>query len=1480
MPMKRWVARIPVAVPLVAAMVLVATIPALTALVLAGRGVDHVRTAAAEKQAENMGRAAGAVFNREAARFAARMDNHLGSARFADDFARAATQPAPAREALRQRLRGLTGAALVDMVDATGEPLLPADQAANAANGAWRGATHALSGGNVFSLEAGSRGLLMWTWTPVRRDGRILGAIGLATSWNEQLTAELAGVTSGEVSLAGADGLWISSSAAARARVSHAEVMRVLATQTPVLVVADDAAFHTSYVPVSVGGATLVLVVEAGNAQLAAVRDETGTQVRRFTLLVLLAAVLLGILATLAITRPWARLRRHAEALASRHHGDAANGTAPANEFVALEHALRLMSASLVAHGDRLAAAHASEAEKGRALARREAETRLLALVADRTHNAVVITDAQGRIEWVNDGFTRLTGYAADEVNGRKPGQFLQGPGTGHAARAMMTDALRDGRGFKTELLNYAKDGREYWLDIEVQPILGEDGKIERFMAIEQDITERKRNERALRSAEAFLDSLVENVPVMLLVKDGFDFTYRHVNRLAEEFFGVPRARFIGSTDAELFPADQAADANASDRAAIESGRPQELPMVVRSTGCGDYRILSIRTIPLPAPEGGTPFLLCIAEDVTERVRSQKALEDSEQRFRLFADTMADQVFIGDPDNSCVYYVNPASEHIWGLTAAQLYDEPACHMRLIHPEDFELFEVRQRMERELEPVYIEFRILHATRGLRWLSLQTQAIRIETGEIRVHGVCKDITQHRAQQEALHLAKDLAESASHAKSQFLANMSHEIRTPMNGVLGMTELLLGTDLDERQRRFVETVYRSGEALLAIINDILDFSKIEAGRLELQQEAFELASLIEEAAGLIAPRAHQKNIEFLSDVAHDVPQWIVGDAGRLRQVLLNLVGNAIKFTDQGEVMIAVRRLAMPGAAASASARLEFKVRDNGIGMSDEIQGRLFRIFEQGSTATTKRYGGTGLGLAISQQLVQMMGGTITVKSAPGQGSVFSFILDFDVSLTAGTTTPLLPQPLVGRRVLVVEDNPTNRAILVHQLENWGIGCGAAAGGAEALDMLGTAVAAGRAFEAALIDMNMPGMGGIELASRVGQDRRLAGLRMIMLASMAGRNVEAAARASGIEKILEKPLRQGDLRRALADVLLSRADASHVNAQAASPLLAGRVLVVEDNPVNREIATAMLERIGCLHEVAENGRQALEVLGRSAFDVVLLDCQMPEMDGFETVRHIRAGGGPWEPLAIKPDLPVIALTANALNGDRERCIAAGFTDYLSKPFSEGELRGILFNWLVDKPHPLSADVRPDDMLLLPMTRTGAMPTLPSDLPAHLGDAHTMPSTLQFAVIATNVPGAAACARATLPPEGPPLDPATVRRLKEMEYGVPGLVNRLADAFFSSTPALMEQLRNAAIDADLASIGQAAHTLKSSNANVGALCASRLFAGVEAAARAGDLHATCTRIASAQEEFERVLAALRDLKTSREHPDEEPATID
>ncbi len=981
----RWLSRFPIAAPLIATMIMVAAIPAIVGLLLSARGLDYVLQADAERRNETILRVATDGVARDASGLAKLLGELAAEPGFAREFARLRSRPVAERVGLGARIERFTGQGLTQAIDNGGLPL-PLDVAPPDAIDQRRAGARALGGSGTVVLERSGDAVVIRAWAPVYLNGGLQGAISAARKWDDGMAAALAANSGAEVSFASAEGVWSASLPAARRRVARERVTRALMSQVPSYSHDVAAGRYTVYNPIYVAGDKLVMITELGSAPQAAIRAESGQRVSALAAVALALALAAGALVTLVLTRPLARLRQQAERIARRHGAVIAAPALPGNELVALARAFHAMTISLTLHVRRLNQARQAEADSSRALALREREMRMLAMVADRTQNAVVITDAAGRIEWVNGGFERLTGYALEEVRGRVPGSFLQGPMTDSATCQLMAEALRSGRGFKTEVLNYTRDSREYWIEIEVQPVIDDEGAPLRFMAIEQDISLRKQQEAGLREAQSFLESMVENVPVMLLVKSGTDLTYRHVNQRAVTYFGIPREQFIGRTDHQIFPADQADDANRSDRAALDGGCPVEVPLAVRLTGHGDHRLLRVRKIPINAPGGGVPHLLCIAEDVTAQVSTQRALEDSEQRFRLFADTMADQVFITDPANSCVYYVNPATEHIWGLTPEQLYDDPGCFKPMIHPDDRELFEVRQRMEMALEPVYIEFRIAHATRGERWLSLQTQAIRVDSGDIRVHGVCKDITQHRVQQEALYLAKEQAEAASLAKSQFLANMSHEIRTPMNGVLGMTELLLGTRLDDRQRRFAETVYRSGDALLSIINDILDFSKIEAGKLELQEEEFELATLVEEVAELLAPRAHQKRIELLHDVAPDVPTRLIGDAGRLRQVILNLAGNAIKFTDEGEVMLAVGMApqadgeADGGAEAARGLTLRFEVRDTGIGMAPDMQDRLFREFEQGSSATTKRYGGTGLGLAISQQLVRMMGGGISV--------------------------------------------------------------------------------------------------------------------------------------------------------------------------------------------------------------------------------------------------------------------------------------------------------------------------------------------------------------------------------------------------------------------------------------------------------------------------------------------------------------------
>jgi PAS domain S-box-containing protein len=1207
-------------------------------------------------------------------------------------------------------------------------------------------------------LENGASGPSLRAAVPITRGGRGLGAIAAGTQLGDALARQLADAAGSQVTLAGHDGIWGSSLVPTeRGAISQALVTRTLTDRQPQYETRDG--HLIAYAPVNLGDGSLVLVTRTDAGAAAQIAQRSRRQLLMTAALTLGLALVTGALLGLLVTRPLRRLRAHAMAIAKRH-GASPDSAQIGNEVVALESAFHAMADSLERERARLEVAHQEATAHGRELARREHEARDLAMVASRTHSAVVITDAAGYALWVNEAFTRISGYGAAEVLGRKPGELLQGPETDAGTITMMSECLRHGEGFHCEILNYAKDGRRYWLDMEVQPVLGAGGRLEKFMAVQLDITDRKRRENELRQAEEFLDSVVENIPAMVFVKDARELRYQRINRAAEQIIGLPREAFMGKSDSDFFPQEQARRYIEQDRRVLEGGAVLEIDDDSFDAADGSGRMLRTRKIPIRAKDGTPLYLLGISEDITEQHRQKLLLQN-------------------------------------------------------------------------------------------------------------------------------AKEEAEAASLAKSQFLANMSHEIRTPMNGMLGMTELLLGTVLSERQRRFAETAYRSGEALLEIINDILDFSKIEAGKLELQSEPFAPRQLMEDVGALLAPRAHQKRVELACEVDEALPHALIGDAGRLRQVLINLAGNAIKFTDEGEVALRMRVAAQDGGPGLCA--IDFEIADTGIGMPPQVHQRLFRVFEQGSSATNKRYGGTGLGLAISQHLVQMMGGRIGVRSEAGKGSVFTFTLRLPVD-HAHATQPA-PQArdgtedgafLAGRRVLIVEDNPTNRGILIQQIEHWGADCAAVDSGFAALEMLRSAHDAGDPFEAALIDMKMPGMSGIELAERIKRAGELAAPRLCMLTSLSGPRELARARAAGIDLYLEKPVRQMDLRKALRNLLGESAlaaspstapptsaalayagdatgeafacpapavatvpapgtaisgpypaghAAAHAAHDTASPAragdvasLRGRILVVEDNLVNQEITCTMLDQAGCAHAVADNGHGALHLLAEEAFDLVLMDCQMPEMDGYEAVRRIRAGTygmtqgkGP----ATGTRVPVIAVTANALSGDRERCLAAGFDDYLSKPFAETDLRALLLRWL---PGSIEAP------RARPQFRT--------------------PEPAAF----------------SLRPGYPALDPAVLGRLRAMESnGAHGLISRLTGAFLASAPPMFDELKMATARGDMPAARHAAHTLKSSNANVGALGVSRLFAQIEADARRSEASAAAARLDEAEREFNRVLEALRSL---------------
>jgi two-component system, sensor histidine kinase and response regulator len=821
------------------------------------------------------------------------------------------------------------------------------------------------------------------------------------------------------------------------------------------------------------------------------------------------------------------------------------------------------------------------------------------------------------------------------------------------------------------------------------------------------------------------------------------------------------------------------------------------------------WQALSQRRARSTSGKGGAAQMLAMDPSHLER----EQLEEHVTRLAAIVDSADDSIFSKSLDGTIISW-NKGAERLYGYTQEEILGQ---HVSILfppdHAHDFDLYIDRIKLGERIE----HFETVRLAKDGRRLdvSLTLSPIYNTAGELAaISSIARDIQEQKLVQRELQRAKLMAEDANRAKSEFLANMSHEIRTPMHGVIGMTELLLDTPLSAEQREYARLIRQSAEQLLTVINDILDFSKIEAGKMQVETIDFELRTVVEDTATLLAQQAHAKDLELACLVEYDVPSGVQGDPGRLRQILTNLGGNAVKFTREGEVVL--RASLVEDKGDTAEVRLE--VTDTGIGIEPEVQEQLFHPFAQADTSSTRTYGGTGLGLSISRQLVELMGGQIGVESEPGKGSTFWFTIPFKKQPARAVVAPRSPGDLRALHVLIVDDNATNRTILNKQISSWGMRNDEAENAEQALARMYAAAEAGDPFNLVILDMQMPEMDGMELARIIKADTDLSSSQLVMLTSVGQRGAGQEAWQAGIAAYLTKPVRQSELHDCIA-MVMAGPDAAPLAMPSAPPALVtrhrlrearaqqrARILVAEDNPVNQKVAVKMLEKRGFRVDVAANGLEAVEAVSRRPYAAVLMDCQMPQMDGYEATMAIR------ELDSAARQIPIIAMTAQAMQGDRERCIAAGMDDYVSKPIAPETLDEALARWIVSLPPAEEENPVPGEVL---------------------GDHDNV------------------------------LDRNTLDDLRALqEEGEPDLLAELIELFLRDTSPRLAAIDQALAEGDPGKVAQVAHSLKGSCGNLGAKQMSELCARLEAIAQPGDLAQARELFLHLQREYARVQEAL------------------
>jgi len=938
-------------------------------------------------------------------------------------------------------------------------------------------------------------------------------------------------------------------------------------------------------------------------------------------------------------------------------------------------------------------------------------------------------------------------------------------------------------------------DGGVCHVEIHARAVRDTAGQVTRFLGMSRDVTAeveatRELEEQTKRLAEA--EGRLERAS-RSSVEGHWELCYETETCWHSSSFqavlGYPARESIGPLERarEHTHPDDIAQAMRVYERHLEAGEPLDFTVRLEMAD-GSYRWFRMRGAAERDAAGRVLRISGSAQDVHEQKLAEDRLREVQARFERAVDGTQDglwEIDLSGPRGR--FWLSPRLHELLGFAVGELSDDQEVLRDLIHPDDRPISDaaVEQQLA-EGVPIDVEVRMRTKSGAYRWYRLRGRPGFDALGRIvRTSGSMQDVTEARASREALVRATEAAQAASRAKSAFLATMSHEIRTPMNGIIGMTALLLDSVLGRVQREYAEAIHASATSLLAIINDILDFSKIEAGKLEIESLEMDLWSQVEEVGSMMALQAAMKNLELIVDVAPDVPQTVLGDPQRLRQCLVNLAGNAIKFTTTGEIVLAVRRT----AEREGKAEVRFEVRDTGIGIAPEARPALFQPFTQADSSTTRQFGGTGLGLSIVKRLVELMGGEVGLESEVGKGSTFWFTLPLKRTEPSGRTLrPALEA--APCRILIVDDNATNRRVLAGHLATGPYQTEAVASAAEALERLGAAAAAGRDYDVVLIDYQMPEMDGAMLGERIAGDPRFARSRLVLLTSLDRKDDHIRFASMGFAAYLTKPVRPRELRECLSHVLAHGAEewsarthplvtrGTLIASEPGGDRYGGRVLVVEDNPVNQKVAQKFLERLGCSVRVAGDGKEAVEATARERFDLILMDMQMPVMDGIEATRAIRAA----EAGGIRT--PIVALTANVLAGQFQSCLDAGMDDVLGKPLDVSRLKDILERFVL-KPPPACAGA------IAPSTEPG--PSLASA----------------------------------------PLDLA---RLASLAGGDAPFMRELLATFRASASAVLGEMQAALPVLDRDHLRRAAHKLRGASENIGAARLSDLAALIESGA--------------------------------------------